>query len=1213
MFLLLVLRFHSPELKKVRKTPVRSETFVRNEGQIGWVDVSLGKEMPLAQLFPKGIKMTRVLLILRRGISVLAVGLVIASFGTATFADDLYGRIRGVVNDSSGGAVADVQVTATNVDTGVAKTVTSGADGSFEFLQLAAPGNYSVQVERKGFKTYRVGAIHLKLNQIYVLNVALDLGAVTENVLVRADQAEVETTSIQLGRDIGADTVVDLPLNGRNWVQLQQTLPGVVAASDRFGTNYATNGGRSQANSYLVNGTDANDLPLNSLQIIPNPDAIAEVNLITNTINPEYGRNGGAILNATTKSGTNQFHGDVFEFFRDTGLNTRNFFSRNTTVFHRNQFGGTIGGPFVKDKLFGFFSYQGTRARQPQPGAGGTTTVFTSAERSGNFSNGSGTSPFTGSSAVPLVGESGQTFAARTPYSQIFPTGNIPSVDLNPISVNLTNRFVPPPTTGTTFEFNPIRPETTDQYLGRVDYNLSKRDTIWGYFFVQPNSNTDTLPFTGSTLPGFTEQSRSRSQQYTVAYLHTFGGNTINEARFGYQRFNFLAVQPVNPTLPSSAGFNISPQDPAGAGLPFISVTGLFNLGFSTNGPQPRIDQTYQFTDNYSKIIGRHALKFGFEMRRSQVENPFFFNNNGAFTFAGAGTFSTGSPGADFLLGVPDSFAQSSGGFIDARTQTYYSYAQDQFKFRPNLTITYGIGWQIDTPLSDVFNRGLSLNCFRPGQQSTVFPSAPTGLIFPGDRGCNEAGGVTTKFKDFGPRFGFAWSPFGSSKTSVRAGYGIYYNRTEEELALQNLVAPPVSLSTGGIANVGGSPSFANPFQDIQTGRTITSPFPFAPPRAGAAVDFSQFEPFSLNVFDPRFAVPYSQNYNLTVERELPGQFVLSVGYVGSVGHRLTKVVEGNPAGNESGNPICLATPGCNAFNNFQTAPQSFRFPQTNANGLLTFGSIGTQETTGNSNYNSLQIVADKHLSHGLTFRATYTLSHSLDSASSFEDLSNGLGADPFNPRRDYGNSTFDARNRFVVNYTYDFPNTRFEGLRGRIFNGYRLSGITTLQGGFPISIFDGGFRSLTCDATFSFFGCFDRPNFNGAAVQTFDPRTGSVANTINPARPLASQNNYFFNPNGFTREALGTLGNAGRNFFNGPGLNNFDFAVHKDTRVSEATKLELRIEFFNLFNHANFNPVSSNGGVNGNSNSRNFGRILDARPSGIDSRLIQLVAKFNF
>src|SRR5260370_3457363 len=235
-------------------------------------------------------------------------------------------------------------------------------------------------------------------------------------------------------------------------------------------------------------------------------------------------------------------------------------------------------------------------------------------------------------------------------------------------------------------------------------------------------------------------------------------------------------------------------------------------------------------------------------MRRSQVENPFFFNNNGAFTFAGEGTFSTGSPGADFLLGVPDSFAQSSGGFIDARTQTYYSYAQDQFKFRPNLTITYGIGWQIDTPLSDVFNRGLALHCFSAGQQSTVVPTAPTGLIFPGDRGCNEAGGVTKKFKDFGPRFGFAWSPFGSSKTSVRAGYGIYYNRTEEELALQNLIAPPFSLSTGGIANVGGAPRFAHPFPGNPTGQTIPNAFPFTPPPAAAPLEFQPLVALFLHI-----------------------------------------------------------------------------------------------------------------------------------------------------------------------------------------------------------------------------------------------------------------------------------------------------------------------------------------------------------------------------
>jgi hypothetical protein len=1166
--------------------------------------------------------------------SLVVLGLVLGlSMAQTARADDVSGKIRGLMTDPAGAAVSGAEITATNVDTGISRTIKSGSTGEYEFLQLPAPGNYSVSTQQKGFKSFRANAIHLELNQIYVFNIQLEVGSLSESIVVEANQAQVETTSMQLGLNIDAMTVVDLPLNGRNWVLLQQTLPGVVAASDRFTTNFATNGGRSQANSYLVNGTDANDLPLNSPQVIPSPDAIGEVNLVTNTINPEYGRNGGAILNATTKSGTNQFHGDVFEFYRDTGLNTKNFFSKTTTIFHRNQYGATIGGPFIKDKLFGFFSYQGTRARQPntsQSGSG-TTTVLTAAERSGDFS---ADGAFAGTSPFPLTGENGTLFPAGTPYATIFPTGHVPTVDLNSIATSLTTKFVPLPNSGiNTFEFNPVTTTITDQYIGRVDFNATKKDLLWGYFFIQPNSSTDGLPFTGATLPGFAETSLAHTKQFTIAWDHTFSSSTVNEFRLGYQRLNFVAVQPVTSTLPSSAGFTgISPQDAAGAGIPLITLPGLFTLGFSNNGPQPRKDQTYQLNDNFSKIIGRHSLKFGVDLRRSGVENPFFFNNNGNYTFGGAGTFSTGNEAADFLLGIPDSYAQSGGGFIDARTQTYYTYAQDQYKLRNNLTITFGVGWQIDTPLKDIFNKGLSLNCFIPGEQSTVFPTAPVGLAFPGDAGCNSSGGVKTKYKDFGPRFGFAWSPNnrftgGAGKTSIRGGFGIYFNRTEEELALQNLLAPPFSLSTGGIGNVGGSPAFANPFTTVNPtavtigttafpAATIPSPFPYTPPAAGATVDFTQFEPLSLNVFDPRFAVPYSENYNLTIERELPGQIILSVGYVGSMGHRLTKEVEANPAGNASGNAVCLATPGCNSNNSFATAPQSYRYPQLDPGGLLLFGSIGLQETTGNSNYNSLQVVADKRLSHGLTFRATYTYSHSLDSASSFEDLQGTPGADPFDPHRDYGNSLFDARNRVAFSYSYDFPKAHFSnGLLNRVLSGYRIVGITTLQSGFPVSIYETGNRSYTCDAVFSFFGCADRPNFNGGAVQTFDPRTSSVVNAIKGG--TAAKDHYYFNPNAFSLEPLGSFGNSGRNFFHGPGLNNSDFAVHKDTHITESTYVQLRIEFFNVFNHTNFNPVSeNNGGPSGNANSSNFGRILNARPggsNGIDSRLIQLGAKFVF
>jgi Carboxypeptidase regulatory-like domain len=1140
----------------------------------------------------------------------VAVFLILAAFAvvlhcSVAWADDVYGKIRGTVVDPTGAAVVSAKVVATNVATGISKETVSGADGSYEFLQLAAPATYNVSARQTGFKAFEAHYIHLSLNQVYVLNITFEVGIVTQVVVVEAATAQVETTNIQLGHTIYG--ITDLPLNGRNWVQLQQTLPGVVAASDRFTTNFATNGGRSQANSYLVNGTDANDLPLNSIQVVPSPDAIAEVTVITNTINPEYGRNGGAILNATTKSGTNTFHGDAFEFYRDTGLNTRNFFSTKTTVFHRNQFGGVIGGPIKKDKAFFFFSYQGTRDRRPQ--AGGTSTVFTPAERSGDFS---ADGPMTGPSPFPLVGESGATFPAGTDYATIFPTSHIPAADFNPVALNLTKAFVPLPTTGSTFQFNPVTTSTTNQYISRIDYNMTSKDSIWGYWFIQPNSSTDTLPFTGADLPGFPEQSTARTQHYTVAWSHSFSTSTVNEARMGYNRLNFIAVEPVTPVLPSSVGFaGINPQSTAGAGVPLISVTGLFTLGFSNNGPQPRIDQTYHFTDNFSKVVGRHSLKFGFEMRRSRVDNPFFFNNNGNYTFAGQGTFTTGIAGADFLLGIPDSYAQSSGGFIAARTQTYYSYAQDQYTIRPSLTLTYGIGWQVDTPLKDLFNKGVAVNCFSPGQQSTVFPTAPAGLTFPGDKGCNSAAGVTTHYKDFGPRVGFAWSPGSSHKWSIRAGYGIYFNRTEEELALQNLLAPPFSLTSGGIGDLGGSPGFATPFTDINTGMSLANKFPFTPASPGSKVDFSFFEPFSLNVFDPHFSNPYSQNYNLTIQRELPGATILTVSYVGSLGHKLTKVVEANPAGSAAGNPICKATPGCNSFNNFATAPQSFRFPQTNASGVLIFGSVGTQQTTANSNYNSVQVTVDKHLTHGLQFRATYTYSHSLDSASSFEDFGNFRGSDPFNPRNDYGNSTFDARQRFVVSYVYSFPSVHRFGAFRRILDGWKIAGATLLQAGFPLTITDLGFRSFTCDPTFVFYQCWDRPNFVGPTVQTFDPRTSSVVNSIRGG--TVAKDHYYFNPNNFAREALGTLGNAGRNFFHGPGLNNTDLAVLKDTKISESTAIQLRLEFFNLLNHTQFQPVQTTSGVNANSNSSNFGRILNARPAGVDSRIIQLGAKFIF
>jgi hypothetical protein len=596
--------------------------------------------------------------------------------GGSARADELYGRIRGVVTDPSGAVVPGAAVTAVNVGTGIAKQTESAADGAYEFIQLATPSIYNVKVEARGFKTFEADGIQLRLTQIYVLNVALEVGTVTQEVVVEAQPAQVEATSMQLGTRITASAIVDLPLNGRNWVDLQQLQAGVVAASDARG-NYATNGSQADQNSYLINGTDNNDFPLNVPQVTPSPDAIAEFMMVTSTINPEYGRNSGAILNAVIKSGSNSFHGDGFDFYRDTSLNARNFFLPSPEIFHRNQFGGTIGGPIWKNHTFFFFSYQGLREVRPENSGDcgcaspGTVPVFSSDQRNGIFpdiATSAALSPF------PLVGESGATFPAGTAYSTIFPTGHIPTLDFNSISSGLLSKYVPPATVGSNYTFNPVVPALDDQYLSRIDHTFSPKDSIWAYWLWERYSDNLELPFIGATVPGFNQTDAEHWQQYTAAWNHTFGGSMLNEARIGYTRLNFVSTLPQTPTAPSTAGFTgITPQLTSGEGLPVVDVLGYFNVGFSEDGPQPRIDQTYQATDNLTKIVGKHSFKGGFEMRRFEVWSAFSHVNDGAFTYNGEGPYSTGDPGADFLLGIPYQYLQGSGDVLNERTQEYYS------------------------------------------------------------------------------------------------------------------------------------------------------------------------------------------------------------------------------------------------------------------------------------------------------------------------------------------------------------------------------------------------------------------------------------------------------------------------------------------------------------------------------------------------------------
>jgi hypothetical protein len=1158
----------------------------------------------------------------------------LVTFGAGqALGDELYGKIRGTVTDQSGAIVPGAEVTVTNTASGTSRSMPTTASGDYEFVNLIAPGLYNVDVTKEGFRKFESTNIHLGINQVYIANVALEVGSPTQTVVVEANVAQINTTEMQLGATVTGSSIVDLPLNGRNWIQLQQLQPGVVGGSDRFtGTNYSTNGAETQQNAFYVNGVDTADISLNVAAIIPSADAIGEFHLVTSTINPEFGRNSGAIMNAVIKNGTNAFHGSVFEFYRDTFLDARSFFQPSTQPFQQNMFGGTIGGPVLfphlyngKNKTFFFFSYQGTR--NVIPVAYGVPTVYSTQERSGDFSDlpsyynannpepagspcGSGyTGPF-GPNTLPYAMGSA---AAGTPYCVAFPTGNLSGagVSLNSLATKLLNQYVPTANAASnTYTFNPDQTTLDDQYITRIDQNFGNNDSIWGYWLWERQPTTDTLPFDGASLPGFAQIDKLHDQQYAVSWTHTFTPTTVNEARFGYLRYNFNAVNPVTPINPTAYGFTgITAQNPAVASLPVMAVVGMFNLGFSLYGPQPRLENTYQAIDNFSKILGKHSIKAGFTTDRFQVYNPFYAENSGYFAYAGAGSFSTGAPGTDFLLGLPDEYVQGSGSIINARAREFYSYIQDEYKVRPNITLTFGTGWDVETPYLNLYFNGRMVNAFRPGQQSTVFPTAPTGVLWPGDAGINSAGGVSTPLHDFAPRLGIAWSPGDSHKMSVHAGVGIYYNRTEEEIALQNLSTPPFTLTSIGVGSVGGSPNFATPFSGycaVSTPCSAPNPFPYTAPAAGSAVNFSSMEPMTINTLSPNFGVPASYNYNVTFERQLSADTTLTAAYVGNVGRHLEGNYELNPAGVAPGSNPVAAAANCNPANVGTCAPQTFRY-----NPLTTgLGAINEQATDFNSRYNSLQVSVNKRLSHGLSFLAAYTWSRFFDQNSS-ADLQDGFqqpGINPFDLESMWAPSDNDAPQRFVFSYDYALPIYHFVPHVRRLTDGWKLVGITTFQHGFPLLVANTADPSDTCWSAVEFddVPCWDRPN----RVSGVSPAIGNPRNYV-----IGGNSNYWFNPAAFASAAAGTsVGNSSRNPIYGPGINNFDLALYKDIHITEAKYFQLRFETYNTFNHTQFTtgsyqPNNNIGGVVSDINDPRFGRVIDANLG----RVIQLGGKFYF
>jgi hypothetical protein len=1165
---------------------------------------------------------------------VLVLVVMICSSKGAAHAATVASGISGLVTDSSGAVIVGATIQVRSAETGITETQQTNADGFYAFLDLP-PGRYDMEARQSGFSSYIQTGILLDVNSARVLNIKLSIGEATERVEVTSDALQLDTASTQGGEVIGAQTMTAVPLVTRSYTDLLALQPGVSAVSSglaggqggQFSAtgftftpisgnlnagNLSVNGQRESSNGFLLNGTTVQEFAFSGAGIIPNLDSIAEFRIITNNFDAEYGNYAGGQINVITKSGANRFHGSAFEFLRNTAFDAKNFFVAERDDHKENQFGGTFGGPIKKDKLFFFGDYQGDRVIIGQS-ANGRTSVPTDAERSGDFSAlaGSLTGTVQGAAyAQQLSTAAGYTVTQGEPYyfagctlsSQcVFPNAQVPASLFTAPSKNLLG-YVPPVTTtdstGATFFLPNAQPSRLrdDKTSGRVDYN-SRLGLVSGYYFFDQYNQKVPNAF----LPGFGSGFTGRSQVVNIGDSKIFGNGAVNEARFGFTRLHFLIHSPtggegVDPgTLGFAFGPNtlgISPSQPKYAHVPNIHFN-EFSFGAS-GGPLGVTENTFQAIDNYRKIIGRHTISIGGQFRYNQLVE-YNLGSNGDFTFDGS---ETGNDFADFLIGAPASYSQGQGYPSYGRSRYFGLYGQDSWRLRSNITINYGLRWDVSRPWSELHNE---IETLIPGVQSLVFPGAPTGWLFPGDPGVPTTL-APTRYHDFAPRLGIAYSPSvddgfmkkltgGPGKTSIRAGWGLFYSTFEGATNFNEIGDAPFGAFYGSPV----PPQFVTPFVDRGTGNIEGQRFPVAPPPANASpshpdtsIDWTKFIPIGTSpAFWHKNDLPYTEEYQLSIERQLGTATLLSVSYVGAQGHRLLSSLQANPGdpalclGVSQASQVVPGTPTCgpNGENGLYSPVGGGTNNGTRGPFGPNFSSEGYFITSGKSGYNSVQLSLREHMK-SLEFLAGYTYSKSLDNASGYGEQINFLdpGARSL--------SSFDMRHNFVVSYDYRLPIDRLPG-PSRLVKGWRLSGITRFATGVPVTLVETDDNSfLGTGGAGAISLPIDRPNFAPGSLHISDPRKGS-----------------YFNTSLFSAEQLGQLGNASRRFFSGPGLNNWDVALLKDTAIREGMNLEFRWELFNAFNHAQFQAPD------GNISDNNFGFSNVANPP----RIMQLSLKLLF
>ncbi len=1114
---------------------------------------------------------------------------------TVASAQQITGNIRGTVSDPSGAVVQNATVTARQVETGLVRTATTNRSGNYLLLELPV-GHYRLEVAATGFQKYLQEGIALDVNETAAVPVHLTVGSEKERVQVQADAELIQPTVTSLGQVVQEREILDLPLDGRNFSQLGWLQPGVVpltaglaeaGGSLREGQAYAVNGQRPESNNFLIDGANNFNGVDGGFVLKPPVDAISEFRILTHNANAEFGNSLGSTTNIVTRSGSNAIHGAVWEFLRNDAFDATRFPATTVEPLKQNQFGGSVGAPIRKDKTFVFAFYEGFRNRQ-----GETTgsTVPSLKQRTGDFSELCDATKGESFDSAGLCSNPAHQLAIEfvnpafpIPNNQLPFLSPFGPINVSSFSQGLLSLFPKPNSGLNTFTSTETKREDFNSGGLRLDHYLSDNDRLNFRYMINNGTRFDPLSPAGASVPGFPIEEEQRAQNFVAQETHTFSPSVVGVVRFSFLRNKFLFGERPNHTSPKSLGFGYDPSLDAAIGPPHIIVSSYTIVGAPITGPRRTYEDAYDVSGSLSWVRGRHELKFGGGLQHQHINMLQGIATNGFFVFA---PFPLTDAFASFMIGQPVVFLQGRGDFARGiNGKALNGYVQDTYKATSRLTVNLGLRYDLPSPYTEIHNRQ---TLFIPGRQSTVMPNAPAGLLYPGDAGV-PAGLIPTFKKAFAPRVGLAWDPTGSSKWLVTSAYGIFYEPyyTGQGGPLQAPISAPPDLQTEQIS-LRPPPTPPLNFQD---------PYKGNPPAPGTFAT-----PLTNLTLTPNLPLPYSQDWDLNIQRSLASDLLLEVGYVGTKGTKLPRFIEGNPTTYIPGVDPITNQP----FSTTDNADQRRLYSGCTlspSSPPCTYSSTGLIAGIANSSYNALEASLKKRFSHGLSFLASYTLSKSIDDASSFNMTGsaakpvageNDLAQNPFNLAAERGRSLFDARHRLVFSYQWSLPFWKHpQGWYQQALGNWQVNGITTLMSGTPFTVFDsrdvseqGGAPEITGFSA-------NRPNL----VVGQNPNSG----------PQSA--NAWINANSFARitpdpnSPVQQFGTAGRNIAEGPGYANWDFSVFKNIPVTESKEFQFRAEFFNVLNHTNFRLPDSD------ISSPTFNHILAAQPA----REIQLALKFLF